>query len=288
VVLGLLAADLCDEAQSRTHFQHGLAKIRAVGYDYLTLRSVAAYATTLAEAGRLDEAEAELATVFDEQTPLETLAQRQAWFAHALVALGRGAADEALVLATRIIAHSSPESHSFVVPRLWRLWGRALLTTGRTAEAVDVLTVSVEAAARYGALPQLWRTRAVLGYAQQAAGDGTCAERSWTAGKQLVTQLATTLSEDRDGQRFLARAAAAFPDAVPQSRRHHPDELSRRETEVAQLIAVGLSNRAIAERLYLSERTVEKHVEHIRAKLSLTSRAQLAVWAAQHLPPAGR
>src|SRR6267378_2361866 len=55
--------------------------------------------------------------------------------------------------------------------------------------------------------------------------------------------------------------------------------LSRREREVADLVAQGLTNRAIAERLFLSERTIEGHVEHAFNKLGLNSRTQLAMWA---------
>jgi DNA-binding CsgD family transcriptional regulator/streptogramin lyase len=54
--------------------------------------------------------------------------------------------------------------------------------------------------------------------------------------------------------------------------------LSRREREVAALVADGLTNRAIAERLFISERTVDGHLEHIREKLGVTSRAQVAAW----------
>ena len=57
--------------------------------------------------------------------------------------------------------------------------------------------------------------------------------------------------------------------------------LSRREREVAQLLAQGLSNREIAERLYLSERTVDNHVHHILAKLGFDSRVQVATWVAR-------
>jgi non-specific serine/threonine protein kinase len=58
--------------------------------------------------------------------------------------------------------------------------------------------------------------------------------------------------------------------------------LSPRETEVAGLIAQGLSNREIAAGLVISEKTAANHVEHIMAKLNLRSRAQIAVWAVRH------
>jgi DNA-binding CsgD family transcriptional regulator/streptogramin lyase len=54
--------------------------------------------------------------------------------------------------------------------------------------------------------------------------------------------------------------------------------LSRREREVAALVAKGLTNREIAERLFISERTVDGHLEHIRQKLGVSSRASVAAW----------
>jgi DNA-binding NarL/FixJ family response regulator len=57
--------------------------------------------------------------------------------------------------------------------------------------------------------------------------------------------------------------------------------LSSREREVAILVARGLSNRQIAEQLVISERTAEGHVDHIRDKLGVHTRAEIAVWAAQ-------
>jgi DNA-binding NarL/FixJ family response regulator len=60
--------------------------------------------------------------------------------------------------------------------------------------------------------------------------------------------------------------------------------LSQREREVAQLLGEGLSNRAIAERLVLGERTVESHVSAILAKLHLSNRAQIAAFVARAHP----
>jgi predicted ATPase/DNA-binding CsgD family transcriptional regulator len=57
--------------------------------------------------------------------------------------------------------------------------------------------------------------------------------------------------------------------------------LSRREREVAILVAAGLTNREIAERLFIAERSAEGHVERIRNKLGVRSRTEVATWAVE-------
>jgi DNA-binding NarL/FixJ family response regulator len=74
----------------------------------------------------------------------------------------------------------------------------------------------------------------------------------------------------------LAPATAAAP-----ARESASDGLTAREREIAGLIADGLSNRDIAERLVISEGTVEVHVKHILGKLRFRSRAQVARWFAR-------
>ena len=54
--------------------------------------------------------------------------------------------------------------------------------------------------------------------------------------------------------------------------------LTKREWQVADLVAKGLTNRAIAASLVISDRTAQGHVEHILTKLGFTSRAQIAAW----------
>lgn len=65
------------------------------------------------------------------------------------------------------------------------------------------------------------------------------------------------------------------------------DLLTPREREVAALLTDGLSNRAIAAKLVLSQRTVEAHVEHILAKLGFRSRTEVGLWASKALPTSG-
>jgi len=62
--------------------------------------------------------------------------------------------------------------------------------------------------------------------------------------------------------------------------------LTRRETEVLELLSQGLSNPEIAARLYLSRKTVEHHVGNILAKLGLRSRAEAAAYATRTTPAA--
>ena len=97
---------------------------------------------------------------------------------------------------------------------------------------------------------------------------------AWEAGTQLsgaqilaeVDALIQTITDDADA-------------ASPLNTTHG---LTPRETEVLHLLAEGKSNRAIADSLFLSERTVEHHVQHILAKLGLESRTAAATYAVRH------
>lgn len=63
---------------------------------------------------------------------------------------------------------------------------------------------------------------------------------------------------------------------------HASQRLTRRELEVAGLVAEGLTNQAIASRLAVAPRTAEAHVENIRRKLEVRSRAQIAAWVTEY------
>ncbi len=80
----------------------------------------------------------------------------------------------------------------------------------------------------------------------------------------------------RPGQRAAASAASA-----PRTRRPATgwEALTDAEQRVAQLVAGGLANREVAERLFLSRYTVETHLKHVFAKLAVSSRAELAALA---------
>jgi two-component system response regulator NreC len=71
------------------------------------------------------------------------------------------------------------------------------------------------------------------------------------------------------------------PSSAPLPRRGDPEPLTGREVDVVKLLASGFTNRQIADKLFLSVRTVESHRAHILAKLGLASRAELVRWAVE-------
>jgi DNA-binding NarL/FixJ family response regulator len=87
--------------------------------------------------------------------------------------------------------------------------------------------------------------------------------------------VALALGEDRDD------GSDVTDSQPPRPATERPGGLTRRELEIAGLLAEGLTNKEIARRLVISQRTVETHVDRILGKLGFTSRLQVASWMAE-------
>ncbi|AWK72950.1 LuxR family transcriptional regulator [Rhodococcus oxybenzonivorans] len=83
---------------------------------------------------------------------------------------------------------------------------------------------------------------------------------------------------------FAEAVAYALDNTAPDknSSTREPTSLTKREWEVARLVARGMTNKAIAAELVIAQRTAQGHVEHVLAKLGFTSRAQIAAWVVGH------
>jgi non-specific serine/threonine protein kinase len=90
-----------------------------------------------------------------------------------------------------------------------------------------------------------------------------------------------SMTFDRAVEESLVRLARSRPTSS-KMRRRVPNSLTRREREVVSLVAMGQTNRQIAESLVLTEGTVENYVQRILGKLGVNNRAQVAVWALEH------
>jgi predicted ATPase/DNA-binding CsgD family transcriptional regulator len=103
-----------------------------------------------------------------------------------------------------------------------------------------------------------------------------------TSGVVAAEAAGRALTLEQAVDETVAWLAAAPENRVTAEVRTELDRLTARECEVAALVARGLTNRQIADALVIGQRTAENHVAHICNKLGLTTRAQIATWAARH------
>lgn len=121
-------------------------------------------------------------------------------------------------------------------------------------------------------VPSIGSLRTVQASAMLAAGDRAGA---LTVGRQAVADLKGWPGWRRDRAEALVRRLEG-------SGARADGELTAREREVAALIAEGLTNSVLAERLFISPKTAAVHVSNILMKLGLSSRAEVAAWAVRH------
>jgi DNA-binding NarL/FixJ family response regulator len=156
--------------------------------------------------------------------------------------------------------------------------GLLLMSEQQHDEAIVALRSALEWSTEHLQRPILGTMLVTLAQALQATGDRAGAQ---VAVEQALDALARWPGWRRDRAEALAvRLAGAAVRPV--------GELTARETEVAALIAEGLTNGQLAERLFISPKTAAVHVSNILAKLGLATRAEVAAWEIRRqLPAAG-
>jgi DNA-binding NarL/FixJ family response regulator len=183
-----------------------------------------------------------------------------------------------------LLAAGEAESAAPVVAELKEIAGSfgcsALQAAGRfadarlalaTGDAVRATTAARQAAAawtRLSARHELARCRVVAGQAMRLLGDEESAVSELEAARKTFSELGAAPDE---------RAVAALLGTDPA-----PGGLSPREVEVLRLVAAGRSNPQIAGELFLSEKTVARHLSNIFTKLGVGSRTAAAAFAYQH------
>lgn len=160
-----------------------------------------------------------------------------------------------------------------------RLRGLAAVAAGRETEGIERLA---SAAAILDALGMPFEAaRAVLERTEVAVRSSSAEEVSTDpvlASYRTMARLEAARYETR-----ARHVLAALGVPVP-SDGNGDGELTPRQQEVAALVAEGLSNAEIAERLYLSVRTVESHLDHIYTRLGINSRVALATYVSANRP----
>jgi DNA-binding CsgD family transcriptional regulator len=149
--------------------------------------------------------------------------------------------------------------------------GIAAATMGRLDDAIRHLRAAVDSGQRAGMPP------VVAQATHQLARVLARRTRPGDRDEALALATAAAAQADRLGMRPLHRQAQDLATTLTD---HRPGGLTRREREIAALVASGLSNRQIAAASHISERTVESHVQHVLDKLGFTNRTQIAAWVA--------
>jgi DNA-binding NarL/FixJ family response regulator len=176
------------------------------------------------------------------------------------VAAARGAADELAGIAAQFEAPYLGALAAHAV-------GAVLLAEGDPRAALTKLRAAQRSWRDLEAPHQAARVRMLIGVACRKLGDGAGAELEFQAARGVLEELGAAPDLDR-----LARLAGSLP----------PGPLSRRESEVLTLVAAGKTNRTIAAELFISEKTVARHVSNIFTKLRLSSRAEATAYAYKH------
>ena len=325
-LVGLVAIEAEDFSSAREPLERSLALSRELGDDRgaawstYGLAAVALAVGDLTQAAALGEA---CLAAFQERAERDGVAQTLVHLAR--LALARGDHGEATRLQTQALHLRRQLAEPTMIASSLRELAVVAQEAGQEGQAVDFYRQALEWFERAG--DRLGIARCLEGVAALAAhrGQAEQAGRLFGAAEALLEQTglapwpgwfpahlrperlarARAATEDNLGPEAFRHAAAAgarlslhvavaealgtlAAKAVPPVRPAQSGPLTPREMEVAGLVALGLSNRQIARRLFISEHTAATHIQHILAKLGFSSRAQIATWAVQQgiKPPA--
>ena len=274
---GWVAAMTGDLERAARAAEESVALMETLSESILTHAAHGLAATVFLEAGDvarcLTEAEAAGAPGFERIEP-----GRAAWLlavlARAELAGGRAeAAADHLARARKVLSgHALPLTEATIVQAEVAL----ALETDATGDVAGLALGGVALAELVGAVVQASRLRALAGRALARAGDRDAALAELTRAEADLGAAGAQRLRDEAAQE-LRRLGVRV--AARQRRGAGGDglaALSGREREIADLVALGRTNREIAGQLFLAEKTVEGHLTNVFAKLGVTSRAAVA------------
>jgi ATP/maltotriose-dependent transcriptional regulator MalT len=213
-----------------------------------------------------------------------TIPLRRLWSGRAELELAEGNPHRALEIVELLLASTVnlAQYGPHAVPYLSRLHAQALASLGRMQEAETELQGTLPVARKQGQRPMLWRLHADLGAVYRAVGRRNDAVREFSSARTMIQELANNVPDAALRDHFLKQALVEIPSAPALTPRRIAKKefggLTAREGEIAALVAQGKSNREIADKLVISETTVERHIANIFSKLGFNSRTQIAVW----------
>jgi DNA-binding CsgD family transcriptional regulator/tetratricopeptide (TPR) repeat protein len=215
--------------------------------------------------GQVDVAVAAIRTALDEAQ--DRAARSRMLAAYVEIVLAAGDVQAARIAGDELAEIAADFDAAFLhaVAAHWR--GAVLLAEGDARAALVVLRRAWTAWQELEAPYEAARVRVLAGLACRQLGDGDTAEMELDAARRVFQELGAAPA--------LARLARVSRTAQAGA----AGGLTKREVQVLALVAAGNSNRAIAAELFLSEKTVERHLSNILTKLGVGSRTAAAAYA---------
>ncbi|MEO3807805.1 LuxR C-terminal-related transcriptional regulator [Sphaerisporangium sp. B11E5] len=273
---GMVAMDDGDPESAKKLYHEALAGHRSAGNDCRTALTLNRLCLAFSEEG-----ESAQAVAAAEESIAICVAHGEGWHrAYALMALAvevwrRGDAARAVALARDSLRITGPLNDWFGIRIALEVLAWAAASDGDALRAARML----------GALRAIRRTPGMplSGFGHLAEFHDECTTRIRTA----IGPAGLTRAAD-EGARLPLEEILSYALGerdLPSAPAAHPSPLTRRETEIAELVARGLSNKEIAAALVISQRTAEGHIEHIMSKLNVHSRGHIAAWVQENRTP---
>jgi DNA-binding CsgD family transcriptional regulator len=185
--------------------------------------------------------------------------------------------ERAYAHAKRALDHARDPRQPLALTAAHRLLGELDTEAGRYDEAEQHLGASLALAEACEMPYERALTLLAMAELRDATGEQTDAARLLEEVRAICAPLGAKPALAR-ADALAARIAASMPSHAPA----YPAGLTAREVEVLRLVAQGLMNAEIADRLFLSERTVEQHLRSIYNKLGSSSRTAATRFAVEH------
>lgn len=241
-------------------------ELRAVGEGYGEFWALRNYGLAIGVSGDLERGR-EVLTEVDQRHAEhgEVIWRSWALFNRGALEYLTGGNESALDFGRRGLRLQIRAGNRLLMALLFSIIAGALIRTGRLRDAARLS----------GAAGALWH---------DAGGDPTSTYAVFhdqtARNSQIVAEgLSGDVLADELARGYQLPLAEAIALALGEAPAAEPaGELTKRQVEIAGLVAEGLTNREIADRLVISRRTAETHVDHILTKLGLHNRAQIAAW----------
>lgn len=284
VFSGYSYKDLLALDRAEDHLVKGLALAKQVGSSFFAWMGGGVLASVYILQNRQEEAEALLADLPLEWTP----ALLSVRLARIELAYAQQDANQILQLVDEIQRAPIFTDMAFGMLPFFqgparKLQAQALRWLDRIDEAEQTLLQTIKQFTKHDLTHGMWQIYIALGEIYLSSSRQEQAREMFTLAREQIDRLAATIDEEALRDNFERQAAALIPEIQPltprQAAKQEYGGLTRRERQVAAVIAQGLTNQEIADKLVVSIKTVEAHVTRILSKLGFSWRAQIAAWA---------